>query len=414
MGPNKDFITDYLSYVGDTECPAIYHRWCAISLLGAYLGRNFYFKQGHFNLYTNLYVMLIGVSGTRKSTAIKIAKKIIVKAGYNRISAERTSKEKFLLDLAEGLDGTTVDDLLDQNLWGGTSADGVPSEMYIACDEFNDFIGNGNVEFISMLGSLWDFNGTYTNRIKSGKSVRINDPTISILGGNTPVNFARAFPPEILGQGFFSRLLLIQGDPTGRRITWATEPSETSTIEIVERLQEIKQYCIGHVHLTPIAAKLLDKIYQKWTGLEDIRFDSYGQRRFGHLIKLTLILAASNCSRVIEEVHVVYANTILTRAESLMPKALGEFGKSRYSDTSHKIIQILSNATRELTFTDLWKELPGELEKMTDLAGIMQGLIAADKVFTAGRGFLIKKRLVQLNDSDVLDYGMLTEKEREG
>lgn len=405
---NEDFISNYLSYVGETECPAIYHRWCSLSLLGAYLGRGYSFKHGHFDLQPNLYCMLMGVSGARKSTAIKIAKKIILLAGYEKISAEKTSKEKFLLDLA-GDDTGDLDTVLNQNLWGESSE---AAEMYIACDEFNDFIGSGNVEFISMLGSLWDFTGVYKNRIKSGKSVSVTDPTISILGGNTPINFARAFPPEILGQGFFSRLLLIHGEPTGKKIPWPIEPDVGSTNEIIEQLRGIKATCVGVATISPGATKLLGKIYQTWKGFDDIRFESYCNRRHTHLLKLTLVVSAANFSTYITEDHVIYANTILTFTEHLMPKAMGEFGKSRNSDTAHKIVQILSGATHAMTLTDLWQELPGELDRITELGDIVRNLIASDKVFVAGGGFLIKRKELNILENDVLDYSLLSEEER--
>jgi hypothetical protein len=97
---DDDFISAYLDYIGETEAPTLYHRWCALAALGTYLGRQYSLKFGHSNLHTNLYVMLIGVPATRKSTAIKIAKKLMVSAGYSHLSSDRTSKEKFLLDLA--------------------------------------------------------------------------------------------------------------------------------------------------------------------------------------------------------------------------------------------------------------------------------------------------------------------------
>ncbi|MFK5283171.1 hypothetical protein ACI3PL_26730, partial [Lacticaseibacillus paracasei] len=82
-------------------------------------------------------------------------------------------------------------------------ANKTPAESFIAADEFNNFIGLGNTDFISILGELWDYEGVYDYRLKNSKSVFIPYPTISILGGNTPTGFSQAFPPESIGQGFF-------------------------------------------------------------------------------------------------------------------------------------------------------------------------------------------------------------------
>ncbi len=80
MEQGDSFLTQYLHYVGDTEAPIFYHRWAAISAIGAYLGRQYSFTLGHSALYTNMYIMLIGEPGSRKSTAIKIAKKTVILA----------------------------------------------------------------------------------------------------------------------------------------------------------------------------------------------------------------------------------------------------------------------------------------------------------------------------------------------
>lgn len=414
----EDFITSYLDYTSDTEVPAIFSRWAAIVGLGAYLGRQIYLPFGHSNIYTNQYCMLIGTPGTRKGTAIKVMKKLLGLAGYKTFSAERTSKEKFLLDLAggdsAGLD--SVEDLLSKNLWNIDDADSRPDcEMFIAIDEFNDFLGNGNIEFISMLGNLWDYGGVYTNRIKTGKSVEINNPTISILGGNTPTNFSLAFPPEILGQGFFSRLLLIYGEPNGKRIAFPKPIPAEHTAHRVELLKRIKATCMGATGPTITATRLLDKIYTNYSGFSDVRFESYVTRRFTHLLKLCIITTASRRDTRITEADVIYANTMLYHAERLMPKALGEFGKAKNSDISHKIITLANAADTILTFKEIWRHVSSDLERMSDLATMLQNLCAADKLqqVNGGAGFLPKRRMLELGTGDTIDMSLLTVEEQE-
>lgn len=411
----EDFFTEYIQYCGKTEVPAIFNRWAAIAGLGAFLGRQYHFDHGHFNIYPNVYCMLIGSAGTRKGTAIKLMRKLLEKTGYNKFAAERTSKEKFLLDLAGegGSDLLTPEQLLDQNLFGDDAAK-PDCEMFVAIDEFNDFIGNGNIEFISMLGNMWDYNGLYSNRIKTGKSVEINNPTISIIGGNTPTGFSLAFPTDILGQGFFSRLLLIYADRTDRRITFPPPPPPESTARILEQLKRIKQTAIGSARLETGAEKLLDKIYQRNSAIDDVRFESYSNRRFTHLLKLTILASAARSSSRIAETDVIYANTILSAAEHAMPRALGEFGKAKHSDVSHKIIQLAEATHTILTFKEIWKHVSNDLEKMADLGTLLQNLVAAEKLqlVPGNKGFLPRRKILEDIDSSIVDYSLLTPEER--
>lgn len=418
----EDFLSSYLQYASDTEVPAIFHRWAAISGIGAYLGRRYYFHHGHFEINPNIYCMLVGASGTRKSTAIKLFKRLLIAAGYDTIAADKTTKEKFILDLSgEHEDDETtgpkskksIDDFLEQNLWGDAEDTKPDSEIFIMADEFNDFFGNGNIEFISLLGTLWDYHGTYRNRIKNGKSVSIVNPTVSILGGNTPTNLSLAFPPEIIGQGFFSRLLFIYGEPNGRKITFPRPPEQEYTRNIVECLQQIRTTSTGAARLSSSAETLLDRIYKTNLGVDDVRFESYSTRRFGHLLKLCLITSAARYSREISEHDVIYANTILHYAEQFMPKALGEFGKAKHSDVSHKIVSLVERADHVVSFKEIWKHVTNDLEKMQDLTTLLQNLVAAEKLQSIpGQGFLANRRVIDTDMEGLVDYSLLTEEER--
>ena len=101
---SNPLMDKYFSYVVDTEAPLIFHRWTLLSALGAMLGRQYYFPFGHFKIHPNMYLMLIGNPGSRKTTAIGLARKLLARTGYDTFAAQRTSKEKFLLDL-EGVVG---------------------------------------------------------------------------------------------------------------------------------------------------------------------------------------------------------------------------------------------------------------------------------------------------------------------
>jgi hypothetical protein len=351
----------------------------------------------------------MGSPGTRKSTAIKIAASVISKAGYTNVAADRTTKEKFLLDLA-GEDTTNGQDVLEQNLFGPATS---CAEILVAADEFNNFIGNGNIEFLSLLGVLWDHNGVFKNRVKNSKSIEITDPTVSILSGNTPTSFSMAFPVESIGQGIFSRILLVHGEPSGRKITFPTPPSDAETKLILDYLVEIKAQCKGELTLTQSAKDLLDTIYKTWKGIDDVRFDSYSNRRFTHLLKLCIICCAARCSTTLNDSDVVFANTILTHTEHSMPHSLGSFGKARHSDVSHKLLQILDSSHGVVTLRDLWKHLHNDLDKMTDLADLLRNLVSAEKIMQVSTGFLIRRKLIEETDSSgLVDFSLLTEDER--
>lgn len=418
---STDLFSMYFKYVEDTEPPAIFHRWALLTSIGATLGRNFYMEHGHWRVHCNLYTMFIGSPGTRKSTAIKLMKKVITGAGYETIAADKTTKEKFLVDL----DGTHSDgnnssqgagaknDQTPDNFWGLDEGSKDPREIYIMADEFNDFIGFNNLDFISLLGTLWDYEGVYQSKTKHGKSVNIPEPTISILGGNTPQNFALAFPPEIIGQGFLSRLILIHGEQSDRRITFPKAPEQGETQKLITYFKELQLRVRGKAEISTTALTVLDEIYQQWVDLEDVRFKHYSTRRFTQLLKISLIVAASRLSTSVEYPDVVKANTILAAAEHKMPTALGEFGKGKHSDVAQTILDFLKTAEKPMNTKELWKIVSKDLNKPHELAELLSGMVEADKlVHIPSKGFLAKGS--RSRRQIYVDWALLTEEERTG
>lgn len=405
----EDFISAYLEYIGQSESPTTFHRWSCLSVLGAWLGRRYSFQHGHFNIASNLYVMLMGGAGSRKSTAIKIATSLIKKAGYKTVAAERTTKEKFLMDLA-GEDSYESEDILDKNLFGDGPASA--AEILVAADEFNTFVGNGNIEFLSLLGVLWDYSGKFEDRKKNSKSLIIEDPTVTILAGNTATGFSLAFPAEAIGQGIFSRLILVHGEKTDRRITFPKPPSPEQERLLLDLLQAIRQVASGNAILSPAAISLLDAIYQSWNGLSDVRFESYSNRRFTHLIKLCLIVSAAAMRNTVEECDVVYANTLLTHAEHSMPKALGEFGKAKHSDVAHKILQMLESSTAPVSLKDIWIAVHNDMGDISELRELIANLTMAEKIIATKAGFIPKRRVIVERSTEFVDFSLLTDEER--
>lgn len=418
----QDFITSYIDFASEgTEAPKIFHRWSIIGALSAYLGRQYNLRHGHNLIQPNMYIMLIGTAGSRKSTAIKIARSLLEKTGYSTFASEKTTKEKFLLDLAGISDEPAkkgkldLEAMLDSNIFGLGSETNSCSELFIAADEFNDFFGADILNFLSMLGVLWDKDGNYENKVKNGKSVIIPNPTLNILGGNTPATFANSFPPEMIGQGFFSRTLLIYGERSERRLAFPKPADETHRAYLLEYLQSIRQVCRGTVELSGTAKRLLEKIYLNPTGFDDFRFESYGTRRFTHLLKLCLTVSASRLSNTVDECDVIYANTILTHAEHLMPKALGEFGRAKNADVTHKVLQIIHNSSFPVGFKQLWESLGGkDFDKPQDLGTVIQNLLMAGKIQKVGdEGDLIpKRRVISHENTDLLNWDLMSEEEK--
>lgn len=377
-----DIFELYFKLREDTEPPPIFHRWAIISVIGTWLGRQCWLPFGSGRIFPNQYIMFVGDPGSRKSTAIREASKILSAMGYDGFAPKKTSKEQYLADLTG--EEATADGKPDLEAFSLLDTDtNSPRESFINADEFNVFMGPANLEFQDILGDLWDWdepNRMWEYRLKNSKHVRIFQPTINILGGNTPNNFIECFPPASIGRGFLSRLLLVYGEKTGKKIPFPPVPDAHVTKEILTHLVKIKQKILGEFELDGEAKNTLSIIYKSWPELEDQRFQHYSNRRFTHLLKLCIIHAAARGSMRITQMDVVQSNTVLAYAESQMPKAMGELGKSKSSEAANKIMQALYAARTPLSVQEIWPIVRMDLEKPADLSQVINNLVLAEKI----------------------------------
>ncbi len=368
-----NFFEEYFKYVGKTEAPNIFHRWCGMSVLSSIVGRDLIFPFGHKPIYANMYILLVGMPGARKSSAIGIGRNVLEGAGYKTFAKDRSSKERFFADMVKKFE--EEEDLMALVM-------DAPSEVLISNGEFLDFIGQGDMQFLTALTNLWDNLPVYEHPKMNGKSIFIHKPTINILGGATVKGLGMAMPPEALGTGILSRLVLIHSDPTGRKIAFPEPVPEGAKDEVVETLLKLKNLISGGKTIvkSPLGASLLEKMYHNCVEIEDGRFADYAGRRFTHLIKTAMLTALSNGRIVIEAEDAMIANTVLYAAERSMPKALGEFGKSKYSDVANTIIEALNKTHKPLSHNEIWKLVSNDLPDSKDLTTVMKNLLTSEKI----------------------------------
>lgn len=396
-------LEEYLDFVEDTEPPVQFHRWSFLTGVAAMLSRRVYIPFGHDFIYPNMYVMLVGAPGTKKSSAIKIAKKLIDDTDFSAFSFTKTSKQKFLLDWAEraalGM-SRKLSDWLDHPI---DSSD-IPAEMFCCLDEFIDFIGVNNFEFLSLLTTLWDNLPKYDERLKNSESVTIHQPTVNLLGGITPTSLAMALPAESQGQGFFSRIIMVHSEASGKKITFPKIPDPIERMKFVRFFERMREFS-GEMLLSPDAKDAIDKIYKKWENNIDVKLEYYASRRLIHLLKLIMVLAALEFKNLVERDHVVQANTILCYTEKSMAKALSEFGSARNLPGVSKVMEVVVNSRHPVSPQEIWKQSMSYFDKMSDMVQVLQNLQQAGKIATTEDHKISATVLQPINFGDLVDYG---------
>lgn len=413
---SNPFLKLHLRYVEKTEPPKMFHIWSALTAISACMQRHIYLDLGFGRVYGNLYVLLVGPPGTRKSTSIKLATRIMRQSTGVRWAPDDTGGQRQGLIAAlteddEKIDGLEAADALDiETLMNAqiTLKNVNQHVMFIEAGEFGSFIGQNNLDLTRFLIKMWD-GDDYVYRLKTSQHV-LKDNLMILLGGTTPTDIASLLPAEAIGQGFMSRFVLVYAPGKDRSIP----PSEAKVIEALEpRLAEVYSNVFyrlsGPMSLEPAARKLLDQLYLHEVKIHDTRFIYYAERRQTHLIKVCMCLAAARGSLEICQPDVEEAERILHATEKRMPDALGEYGLSPVAVAQQKMLEYLRHANEPISDRILWVVMQRDM-KLVDFRNSISALINSDKITALdtpnGRMYLYNdsvKRTIASLDEDVLE-----------
>ena len=157
-------------------------------------------------------------------------------------------------------------------------------------------------------------------------------------------------------------------------------------------MQEIKIKLVGEFTITHEAKLLADAIYKAPDFIEDERFAAFFNRRFSHLLKLCEVVAASQDTTTITEDIIVQANTYLTYIQNLMPKALGEYGRSQDSATVQKVLKFIQKSKEPVTMKQLARQVASDVQNLQALRSILERLITADKIMWHQGGLILVEK----------------------
>ena len=384
-------MADYVSFVSEfTETRNIAHVWSILTAVSALIGRTRCVPFGDKHIFPNMYSMIVGEPVSRKSTGIKLVKKLCEEAGYGEFAFESGSKESYVMSLARKNNADEIGIELDRKvIYNGIEMWEAPmgeTHSFICSDEFDTFIGIHNMSFISALGDLWDKDSDSKHEtIKHGIMV-IPKPYITILGGTTPSTFSSMFPAQALDHGFLSRMLMIPCKGLERKLPIPPEPDKEKRFQIVNKLNQILNQEPRTLKRSEEADRIFSEIYERWHSPFDSRFAGYAARRHTHLLKLSIIFAVLADKHVIDEDVLIEANTLLTYTELLMPDVIGEMGKGPHTTAMNLIINTLASKPNGLSIVELYKLLYREVRSMDELNSVLNLLRMAQRIVTDEEG----------------------------
>lgn len=286
------WLRDYLYYTAGHEAPEDFHVWVGITIVGAVIRRKAWFDNVFYNLYPNLYTILVAPPGIgKKTTAINIGVGLLRAADPAcRIISEKITTEA----LANVLSKPTEFAKESGGLKLCVSAEGL-----LVAPELTVFLGREqyNEALILNLTRLYDCADVQeVQTISRGKEKLLN-VCVALLGATTPSEIHNAIGKAAKGSGFMSRLTVIQKDSSPRIVPFAVKPDPTVKELLVSGLNKIARETKGEFKFTPAGREWYIDYYKRHNQAKQSgrKITDNIERQPDQLIKIAMCIAA--CER---------------------------------------------------------------------------------------------------------------------
>lgn len=374
-------------YTSGNEVPEAYHRWSGISALGAVINRQVWLGMGLYNLYPNLYVVLLGPPGNGKSLAMDTSADLVDAIGGVNFSGDAQTKESLVRYMR--------DECPRQLSVAGTTTTITPITIYAT--ELSHLLGPNSGHMIDFLTTIYTKDSKYVTRTKNKGDDIIERPFLSLIACTTQEWITTYLKSDIIGGGFTRRVVFVNEpaaasveDKSKRRpfvvVTPEQETAKKACIEWCQKLQQVS----GSFGWS-LEAK---QAYETWYLTRDIPKDpdtaGYHKTKPNQVLKVAMLISLSESLELrLELSHFEVAMALLETTETTLARVFQGIGRNELNNVANKVIEYLLGTTpvklpdgKLIRCLDekklralLYRDAPGR-----ELDDVMNHLISAEKV----------------------------------
>lgn len=340
-----NWIDEVLSGTDHVETPKQFVRWSLYSAIAAVTSPNVSLnKQGAYDLYPNIYVMLLAESGVGKGFGVWLAKSMVTAVDTTRVFAGRNSIQKIVTDLSMAITKGKGKEMIKDG------------RAYLSSGEFVNFLLRDE-QAISILTEWYDthYVKEWANSLKSSGTETLKDINITMLGASTADYLRDAVPIAAIRGGFFGRIMFIYSAEKGKVNALIDEAKEGE--QVAPKVKEWSKYLI---ELSKIEAGskfvVTDKareFYRPWYySLQDKIKDrhlvdktGYIHRLHDHALKIAMILSLSESPELtITKPHVEEGIQLAESLLSTIKKTVIGIGLSELAPKNEVFLRALFRA----------------------------------------------------------------------
>jgi len=412
--PTDDsWLGNYLYYVQGNEVPVPWHFWCGVAAVSAACRRNFYLDFNAKYLWANHYVMLIGPTGSKKSTAIDMATDII--ARMNRILIDNSVPPDKTVRVfprrctaARFLQVMKSEEL---NEWNGHSIVKRFSEStaLLAIDELVTLLGKSTYspgEWIHLLTALYDVQSEEWTSSTVGRGDEVlRSVAITAMFGSTSDWMRSSITDEAFGGGYFGRCIVVPRDDRRRSHSRPAILDPVAAQELATRLSLIALQDRAEFVGDTGWWEFFDTWYDARPDIttSEKKLVGYYSRKPMHLLKLGMILGISEGRDRGGADDLRRALKILELEEPHLPVAFGEMTMSKEAALAADVMMALWSMGGAATRNRLFRKVAKKIGTFSDYEKILTSLRhqrTIDVSYDKRRGTAVVTALAQEDDTD--------------
>ncbi len=356
-----DWLSGYIEYAENTECPLSYHVWTGLSVIGGALERKVYMQWGHSTIYPNMYIVLVGPAGaSRKGEALNVGRPFL-SAINCKVASQRIIHEALIQSIKDNTHNFKDGD-------SGVLKWQAPVSIFAA--ELSVFLGQKDIKFLADLTDWYDSADKWTYETKHQGTDEIQGVCVNLLGGTAPDWLQSILPTEAIGGGWTSRVIFVVEEYKGKIVADPTlsPPNRDLEEKLIHDLEDIHALS-GEMAFSPAAKDAYVSWYEKQERgikrghfpIADPKFHSYVARRATHIKKISMALSASRGDSMIMELEdFERARTLLLAVEKKMPRAFSGLGRSKFADITDSVrrfIQFKKKTTRQEILRNFYRDI---------------------------------------------------------
>lgn len=394
--PSGEAFHEYLVLMEDTEPPRNYLIWSLISAAATLLGKNSKFRSGPLHsVAPNLFIVLLGPAGVRKSSAIRLVQHLMEHTTVNFGPTDSGGQRQGLMSALTGLHRQHAharwlpDRVVDSGpMTFMMSQPRRASDMALYVAELGTLFGSGVRDLADFMVNLYD--GTKIDYETKAGATEIHSPLVNLLGATVPSSLAAMIPDNAGTHGILSRMLFIYEDKPHKAVPLPKEPTELwwdQRKRIIDRFHWIDNNRLDFM-LEPRAAKFYEAIYGYVPLIQDARLEHYRERRANILLRVSMAICALRLDTCIIESDLRLAHEFMKLAEPRMHKALEYFGRNKIFAGRMLMIQFLRANGGQSTHEALVAAAASEL-KHSEADEAINNMLASGELVKFGSGYVL-------------------------